>query len=120
MHFTRLFPGQDRRLREKDSGNQTAPHPDFGGVEFPRGSSIGTESVCGIGDQEAKPNCASSKLSAVQKPCDKMTEAIVMDGGKRGSLFGGLALTTDVQLLLEQFIEGDLTEDQLVNAFFGR
>ena len=31
------------------------------------------------------PNGASGKLSAVQKPCDTMTEAIVMDGGKRGT-----------------------------------
>jgi ParB family chromosome partitioning protein len=36
--------------------------------------------------KKAKPNGASSKLSAVQKPCDKMTEAIVMDGGKRGQV----------------------------------
>ena len=34
--------------------------------------------------KKAKPNGASAKLSPVQKPCDKMTEAIVVDGGKRG------------------------------------
>jgi ParB family chromosome partitioning protein len=34
--------------------------------------------------KKLKPNGASAKLSAVQKPCDRMTEAIVMDGGKRG------------------------------------
>ena len=35
---------------------------------------------------ETKPkvNGASTKLSANQKPCEKMAEAIVMDGGKRG------------------------------------
>jgi ParB family chromosome partitioning protein len=33
-----------------------------------------------------KANGASSKLSANQKPCDKMTEAVVMDGGKRGQV----------------------------------
>ena len=54
MHFARLFPGQDRRFREKDSGNQAATDPDFGGVEFARGRSLGTESVCGVGDQEAE------------------------------------------------------------------
>ena len=54
MHFARLFPGQDRRFREKDSGNQAAANPDFGGVEFPRGRSLGTESVCGVGDQESQ------------------------------------------------------------------
>jgi hypothetical protein len=36
--------------------------------------------------KKAKPNGTSSKLSPVQKPCDKMTEAIVMDGGKRGQV----------------------------------
>ena len=54
MHFARLFSGQDRRLREKDSGNQAAANTDFGGVEFPRGRSLGTESVCGVGDQETQ------------------------------------------------------------------
>jgi hypothetical protein len=36
--------------------------------------------------KKTKPNGASTKLSALQKPCDKMTEAIVMDGGKRGQV----------------------------------
>jgi hypothetical protein len=54
MHFARLFPGQDRRFREKDSGNQAAANTDFGGVEFPRGRSLGTESLCGVGDQESQ------------------------------------------------------------------
>ena len=36
--------------------------------------------------KKPKPNGASSKLSPVQKPCDKMTEAVVMDGGKRGQV----------------------------------
>jgi len=36
--------------------------------------------------KKPKPNGASAKLSAVQKPCEKMTEAIVMDGGKRGQV----------------------------------
>jgi hypothetical protein len=31
-----------------------------------------------------KAKGGSTKLSAVRKPCDKMTEAIVVDGGKRG------------------------------------
>jgi len=34
--------------------------------------------------KKAKPNGASTKLSPVQKPCDKMVDAIVMDGWKRG------------------------------------
>jgi hypothetical protein len=36
--------------------------------------------------KKAKPNGLPTKLSPVQKPCDKMTEAIVMDGGKRGQV----------------------------------
>jgi hypothetical protein len=39
-------------LREKDSGNPAAANTDFGGVEFPR--SLGTESLCGVGDQETQ------------------------------------------------------------------
>jgi hypothetical protein len=52
LHFARLFPGEDRRFREKDSGNEAAANPDFGGMEFPRGRSPWTESVCRVGDQE--------------------------------------------------------------------
>ncbi len=36
--------------------------------------------------KKPKPNAASTKLSANQKPCEKMAEAIVMDGGKRGQV----------------------------------
>jgi hypothetical protein len=34
--------------------------------------------------KKAKVNGTASKLPPAQKPCDKMAEAIVMDGGKRG------------------------------------
>ena len=36
--------------------------------------------------KKPKPNGASAKLPANQKPCEKMAEAIVMDGGKRGQV----------------------------------
>jgi ParB family chromosome partitioning protein len=36
--------------------------------------------------KKPKSNGASTKLPSVQKPCDKMAEAIVMDGGKRGQV----------------------------------
>jgi ParB family chromosome partitioning protein len=36
--------------------------------------------------KKPKPNGATSKLPANQKPCEKITEAIVMDGGKRGQV----------------------------------
>ncbi|MGC1648678.1 MAG: hypothetical protein WA741_22905 [Candidatus Sulfotelmatobacter sp.] len=38
--------------------------------------------------KKARTNGERAKLSAFQKPCDKMAEAIVTDGGKRGSPFG--------------------------------
>jgi hypothetical protein len=40
--------------------------------------------------KKPKPNGASTKLPANQKSCDKMAEAIVMDGGKRGQVVKGL------------------------------
>jgi hypothetical protein len=36
--------------------------------------------------KKPKANGASIKLSACQKPCEKMADAIVMDGGKRGQV----------------------------------
>jgi len=36
--------------------------------------------------KKPKTNGANTKLLANQKPCDKMAEAIVMDGGKRGQV----------------------------------
>ena len=36
--------------------------------------------------KKARTNGERAKLSAFQKPCDKMTEAIVTDGGKRGHM----------------------------------
>ena len=36
--------------------------------------------------KKPKANGASTKVSANQKPCEKMAEAIVMDGGKRGQV----------------------------------
>jgi ParB family chromosome partitioning protein len=50
------------------------------------GAPLGRNHYVELEIKKAKPNGASSRLSAVQKPCDKMTEAIVMDGGKRGQV----------------------------------
>jgi len=41
---------------------------------------LGTESICGVGDQETQAERHQHQGLSVQKPCDKMTEAIVMDG----------------------------------------
>ena len=50
------------------------------------GAPLGRNHYVELEIKKAKPNGASSKLPTVQKPCDKMTEAIVMDGGKRGQV----------------------------------
>ena len=50
------------------------------------GAPLGRNQYVELEVKKPKPNGASTKLSAVQKPCDKMTEAIVMDGGKRGQV----------------------------------
>jgi ParB family chromosome partitioning protein len=50
------------------------------------GAPLGRNRYVELEIKKPKPNGTSAKLSAVQKPCDKMTEAIVMDGGKRGQV----------------------------------
>src|ERR1700734_23290 len=50
------------------------------------GAPLGKNQYVEFEIKKPKPNGASTKLPAVQKPCDKMTEAIVMDGGKRGQV----------------------------------
>jgi hypothetical protein len=46
--------------------------------------------------KKPKANGASTKLSACQKPCEKIAEAIVMDGGKSGQI--GLHSNTSASL----------------------
>jgi len=36
--------------------------------------------------KKAKANGTASKVAAYQKPCEKMTEAVIMDSGRRGEL----------------------------------
>jgi ParB family chromosome partitioning protein len=50
------------------------------------GAPLGRNQYVELEIKKPKANGASTKLSANQKPCDKMTEAIVMDGGKRGQV----------------------------------
>ncbi len=50
------------------------------------GAPLGRNQYVELEIKKPKPNGARTKLSPVQKPCDKMTEAIVMDGGKRGQV----------------------------------
>src|SRR5450755_566422 len=85
MHFARLFPGQDRRLRE---GSETKPQliQISAAWNSRERAPLGRNQYVGLEIKKSKPNGASTKLSPVQKPCDKMTEAIVMGGGKRGQV----------------------------------
>jgi hypothetical protein len=48
------------------------------------GAQLGRNQYVELEIKKPKPNGASTKLSANQKPCEKMAEAIVIDGGKRG------------------------------------
>jgi ParB family chromosome partitioning protein len=50
------------------------------------GAPLGRNHYVELEIKKPKSNGAGTKLSSVQKPCDKMTEAIVMDGGKRGQV----------------------------------
>jgi ParB family chromosome partitioning protein len=48
------------------------------------GAPLGRNRYVELEIKKPRANGASTKLSANQKPCEKMAEAIVMDGGKRG------------------------------------
>jgi hypothetical protein len=50
------------------------------------GAPLGRNRYVELEIKKPKANGASTKLPANQKPCEKMAEAIVMDGGKRGQL----------------------------------
>ena len=50
------------------------------------GAPLGRNQYVELEIKKAKGNGASTKLPANQKPCEKMAEAIVMDGGKRGQV----------------------------------
>jgi ParB family transcriptional regulator, chromosome partitioning protein len=50
------------------------------------GAPLGRNRYVELEIRKTKPNGAGTKLPPIHKPCDKMTEAIVTDGGKRGQL----------------------------------
>jgi ParB family chromosome partitioning protein len=50
------------------------------------GAPLGRNHYVELQIKKARTNGERAKLSAFQKPCDKMTEAIVTDGGKRGHI----------------------------------
>jgi ParB family chromosome partitioning protein len=50
------------------------------------GAPIGRNRYVELEVNRTKANGSADKLSPAQKPCEKMSEAIVMDGGKRGQI----------------------------------
>jgi ParB family transcriptional regulator, chromosome partitioning protein len=48
------------------------------------GAPLGRNQYVELEIKKAKANGTAAKLPATQKPCDKMAEVIVVDGGKRG------------------------------------
>ena len=50
------------------------------------GAPLGRNRYVELEVKRTKANGSAAKLSPAQKPCEKMAEAIVMDGGKRGQI----------------------------------
>ena len=50
------------------------------------GAPLGRNRYVELQIKKAKPNGSGAKQPAIQKPCAKMTDAIVMDGGTRGQI----------------------------------
>ena len=50
------------------------------------GAPLGKNRYVELEIKRAKPNGTGSKVAAYQKPCQKMAEGVVMDGGRRGEL----------------------------------
>jgi len=50
------------------------------------GAPLGRNRYVELEVKRSKANGSTDKLSPAQKPCEKMSEAIVMDGGKRGQV----------------------------------
>jgi ParB family transcriptional regulator, chromosome partitioning protein len=50
------------------------------------GAPLGRNGYVELQIRKAKANGSAAKQPAIQKPCEKMTEAIVMDGGNRGQI----------------------------------
>ena len=84
MHWSTVLPFEDRRSCGENARKQTDPCADLVCLELPRGRTLGRNQYVELEIKKAKVNGTASKLPAAQKPCDKMAEAIVMDGGKRG------------------------------------
>ena len=86
MHRSAMLPVEDRRSCGENARKQTDRCADAVCLELPRGRTPGRNQYVESEIKKAKVNGTASKLPAAQKPCDKMAEAIVMDGGKRGQV----------------------------------
>jgi hypothetical protein len=56
------------------------------------GAPLGKNRYVELEITKAKTNGTGSKVAPQQKACQKMTEAVVMDGGRRGKLVIALTL----------------------------
>jgi hypothetical protein len=79
-----MLPGQGGRAHRENDGEETGTCADFLRMEHTRRRTARTQSLRGIADQETQgERTRAAKQPAIQKPCEKMTEAIVIDGGLR-------------------------------------
>ena len=81
-----MLPGQDRRTRQQSSETKPALVQISSAWNSREGAPLGRNRCLELQIKKARTNGERAKLSAFQKPCDKMTEAIVTDGGKRGHI----------------------------------
>ena len=79
-----MFPFEDRCACGEDARKQTNLVQISSAWNSREGAPLGRNQYVELEIKKAKTNGTAAKLPAAQKPCDKMAEAIVMDGGKRG------------------------------------
>jgi hypothetical protein len=81
---TRSASGRRSTLMWRKRSKANRPLCRFRLLGTPARADLGQNQYVELEIKKAKVNGTASKLPAVQKPCEKMAEAIVMDGGKRG------------------------------------
>jgi hypothetical protein len=75
-----MLPVEDRRARVEDARSETPTGADFFRLDTREGAPLGRNRFVESEIKKPKPNGASVRVSPHQKPCEKMTEAIVADG----------------------------------------
>ena len=86
LHFARLFSGQIDASVKKTLETKPQLIQISAAWNSREGAPLGRNRYVELEIKKPKANGASTKLPANQKPCEKMAEAIVMDGGKRGQV----------------------------------